>query len=66
MFFSYTTDAEILFGSPSITVGEQDTAMVCANLVGVGGTNALGCDLIVTLTTDTGKAGTFLPLFSRT
>ena len=58
--FIPTTAATVEFTSGSINVGEGDTAVVMVDLEGVGGTNAVGCDLTVTLTSTTGKAGTYV------
>ena len=49
----------IQFESGFISVGEGNMAVVCADLLGIGDTDAMGCDLTATLTTDTGKAGMY-------
>jgi len=45
------------FVSGSMNVGEGDMAVIMVNLTGVGSTDTVGCDLTVTLTSVTGKAG---------
>ena len=52
-----TKVATVQFVSGPVTVEEGELAMVCVELVGLAGTTAVGCDVSVTLTTATGKAG---------
>ena len=50
------------FVSGSINIGEGNVAVIMVNLTGVGSTDTVGCDLTVTLTSVTGKAGMYIVL----
>lgn len=62
MFIFPTKVATVRFSGGTVTVEEGEPAMVCVELLALGGATEVGCDVTVTLTSATGKAGMYLIL----